>query len=66
MITVNNRDKIDFRENYTISDLFKDMKFDYSLITVYVDGKYVPDEDYPTFILHDGASVQAIHIMHGG
>jgi hypothetical protein len=36
------------------------------LITVTVNGRYVPPEEYETALIPDAADVRAIHIAHGG
>jgi thiamine biosynthesis protein ThiS len=66
MIIVNQRDKIEWKEGMTISDLFKIMGFDYALITVMVNGKYIPEEDYAFTKINDGDDVRAYHLAHGG
>jgi thiamine biosynthesis protein ThiS len=66
MITVNNRDKVDWRKGMTVQDLLDEMAYDYVLITVTVDGTLVADEDYDSRILDDGSSVGVFHLAHGG
>ncbi|MCK4957429.1 MAG: sulfur carrier protein ThiS [Candidatus Cloacimonetes bacterium] len=66
MITVNQRDKIEWKENFSVSDLFMEMGYDYSLITVTINDKYIPEEDYSSTIIPDNADVRAYHLAHGG
>jgi sulfur carrier protein ThiS len=66
MITINQRDKIEWRANLTVSDLFEIMGYDYALITVLINGKYVAEEDYDNTIIPDEADIRAYHLAHGG
>jgi thiamine biosynthesis protein ThiS len=66
MITINNRDKLDWREGMTVRDLLEKMGYSYTLITVTVDDRLVPEEDYDHFTIHDGADVGVFHLAHGG
>jgi sulfur carrier protein ThiS len=42
------------------------MKYTYAVITVSVDGKFVPQDDYDSFVVEDGCDIMAIHISQGG
>lgn len=66
MITVNNRDKVEWRKGMTVQDLLDVMGYDYVLITVTVDGELVPEEAYATRRLEDGSEVGVFHLAHGG
>ncbi len=66
MVIVNQRDKIEWKEGMTVTDLFKIMGFDYALITVMINGKYIPEEDYDFTEIKDGDDVRAYHLAHGG
>lgn len=66
MITVNNRDKVEWREGMTVQDLMDEMGYDYSLITITVNGTLVPESDYNTHLLEDDSRVVAFHLAHGG
>jgi thiamine biosynthesis protein ThiS len=66
MITINNRDKIDWHEGLTISDAFSVMGYDYALITVTVNDEFIPEEEYETRVIPDEANVLMIHLAHGG
>ena len=65
MIRVNDNE-VDWREGMTVADALAAMGYDYSLITVSVDGKLVPPDDHDTYPVPDGADIRAIHILHGG
>jgi thiamine biosynthesis protein ThiS len=66
MLTINNRDRIDWKEKMTVHDVLNIMGYDYALITVTVNGKLVPEEDYETLTIPDNAQVLLIHLAHGG
>ena len=66
MITVNNRDKLNWEQGLTIRDVLLKMNYDYSLISVYLNEEYVPSEEYDTKKIPDDSSVQIIHLAHGG
>ncbi len=66
MLTINNRDKLDWREGMTVQDVLDAMGFTYPLITVTVDGDLVPKEDYASHPVPDGAELSIFHLAHGG
>jgi thiamine biosynthesis protein ThiS len=66
MITVNNRDRIEWREGMTVQDILDEMSYDYVLITVTVDGILVPEDEYDSRVLPDGSGVGVFHLAHGG
>lgn len=66
MITINNRDKLEWKEGMTVRDLLDEMGYSYTLITVTVDDHLVPEEEYDSFIIDDGTSVGVFHLAHGG
>lgn len=66
MITINNRDKLEWKEGMTVRDLLEEMGYSYTLITVTVDDHLVPEEEYDSFVIEDGASVGVFHLAHGG
>jgi len=66
MITINNRDKIDWFEGITVRDVFEKMGFDYSLISVHIEDEYIPEEEYATRKISDDSSLYIIHLAHGG
>jgi sulfur carrier protein len=65
MIKVNGKN-VDWHEGMTVSDALDAMGFTFYLITVTIDGDHVPQDDYATRTIPDGADVKAIHIHHGG
>lgn len=66
MITINNRDKLEWREGMTVQALLDEMGYSYTLITVTVNDLLVPEEDYDHFTIEDGAEVGVFHLAHGG
>lgn len=66
MITVNNRDKLDWRDGMTVQDVLNAMNYDYALIVVSVNGARVEKDAFKTHPVPDGAEVQVIHLAHGG
>jgi thiamine biosynthesis protein ThiS len=65
MIKVNDKE-IAWQKDMTVSDVFEIMNYDYALIAVSVDGKFVSPKEYESYKINDGASIKAIHICHGG
>lgn len=66
MITVNDRDRVEWRKGMTVQDLLGEMGYTYVLITVTVDGALVPEDEYTTRAVPDGARVVVFHLAHGG
>jgi thiamine biosynthesis protein ThiS len=66
MVTVNNRDKVDWQEGMTVKDLLNKMHYSYKLITVTVNGELVPHEDYAEHLVPEEAEVTVFHLAHGG
>jgi thiamine biosynthesis protein ThiS len=66
MITVNDRDTVEWREGLSVQDLLDEMGYSYVLITVTVDGVLVPEDEYTTHPVPDGARVGVFHLAHGG
>ena len=66
MIIINNRDKLDWNQGMTVQDVLDKMKYSFSYITVTVNEKLVPEEDYNLFIINDNDKVGMFHLAHGG
>ncbi len=66
MITVNNRDRLSWQSGMTVKDVLKKMNYDYSLISVYINDEYIAQEEYNSYKIPDNASIQIIHLAHGG
>ncbi|MBN2071907.1 MAG: sulfur carrier protein ThiS [Candidatus Krumholzibacteriota bacterium] len=66
MITVNQRDRVKWRPGMTVQDILDEMGYDYALITVTVNDRLIPEDDYETHLIEDGESVTVFHLAHGG
>ena len=66
MILVNNRDKIEWQEDLTVSALLERLRYTFAHIIVKIDDQIVPRDDYPTRLIPDGARVWVIHLIAGG
>jgi thiamine biosynthesis protein ThiS len=66
MLTINNRDKIEWSEGMTVRDVLDAMGYTYVLITVTVNGTLVAKVDYDTHPVPDKAQVTVFHLAHGG
>lgn len=65
MIKLNNRD-YEWQEGLTVEELLKRKNYTYARIVVSVNAEVVAEEDYTSMIIHDGDTVEAIHLMAGG
>jgi thiamine biosynthesis protein ThiS len=66
MITVNNRDRLEWHEGMTVQSLLDEMGYSYALITVTVNGTLVSEDEYENFVVEDGSDVIVFHLAHGG
>jgi thiamine biosynthesis protein ThiS len=66
MLTINNRDRIDWRAGMTVRDILDAMRYEYALITVTVNEELVPEEEYSRRAVPDEAEVTVFHLAHGG
>ena len=66
MILVNDRDKIEWQEDLTVSALLERLRYTFAHIIVKIDDQVVPRDDYPTCLIPDGAHVWVIHLIAGG
>ncbi len=66
MLTINDRDRLDWREGMTVQEMLDRMGYSYALITVTVNGELVSEEDYATRKLPDEARIIVFHLAHGG
>jgi thiamine biosynthesis protein ThiS len=66
MVTINERDRIDWHEGLTVRDVLEVMGYSYALITVTVDGTLVPHEDWASYRVPDEARISVFHLAHGG
>jgi thiamine biosynthesis protein ThiS len=66
MLTINNRDRLEWREGMTVQELLRTLGYTYVLITVTVNGVLVAEDDYASHLLPDHAEVTVFHLAHGG
>jgi len=66
MIRVNDRDRLEWHDGMTVQDLLDAMGYDYALLSVTVNGDFVPKEDYGDREIPDEAEVNVFHLAHGG
>ncbi len=66
MLTINQRDRIEWREGMTVRDVLEAMGYSYTLITVTVNGQLVETEEYARFPVPDEAEITVFHLAHGG
>ena len=66
MLTVNDRDRLDWREGMTVQEALDVLGYEFAMMIVTVDGELVPEEDYAGWTLTDGADLKVIHLAHGG
>jgi sulfur carrier protein len=66
MITVNGRDRIDWRPGMTIKDVLRAMGWDFPLIVATINGERLDPDTFDEHEVPDEADVRLIHIAHGG
>jgi len=66
MITVNRRDSVEWNEHMTVQGLLDRMEYDFTLLTVTVNGKLIHPDDFEEFEIPDESDVRVIHLHHGG
>jgi len=66
MVTVNRRDSVEWSEHMSVRDLLNRMDYDFTLLTVTVNGTVVHPDDFEDFEIPDESDVRVIHLHHGG
>jgi thiamine biosynthesis protein ThiS len=66
MIRVNNRDRVEWEEGLTVSDLLQRFRYTFVHIIVKVNGEVISREEYATCAIPDGADVWVVHLIAGG
>ena len=66
MISVNNKERVEWRQGLTIQRLLDQTGRTEGLFTVVVDGQMVPRAEYSNRTLEDGAEVNIFRVSHGG
>ncbi|MCK4835679.1 MAG: sulfur carrier protein ThiS [Candidatus Aminicenantes bacterium] len=65
-ITLNNRKTSFESESLAVTELFTLMKYTFPMIVVKINGLVIKKDRYGTTIIHDGDTVEAIHLISGG
>jgi thiamine biosynthesis protein ThiS len=66
MLTINNRDKLDWHAGMTVQDVLDAMGYTYVLMTVTVNGTLIPRDDWAACQVPDDAEIGVFHLAHGG
>ncbi len=66
MLTINNKEKIEWVKGMTVNDVLKKMGYNYNLITVHVNDKFIPEDEYDTYEVDDESNIYVFHLAHGG
>lgn len=65
MITVNG-DPLDWQPEMTVQDVLDAKSYTFRMIGVWVNDEPIPKGEFGSFVIPDGAVVQAIHMVSGG
>lgn len=65
MIKVNKED-MEHVEGMTVQDILDKKRYTFRMITVIVNGKIIPKDQYSSFKINDGDNIEVLHIMSGG
>lgn len=57
---------VEWRENLTVTELLKIMKYTFPMVIVKVDGEIVKKDQYGSFLVPENSDVKVIHLMSGG
>ena len=66
MIHVNDKFKVEWEEGMTVARLLERLSFSFPLIIVSIDGALVPQDEYATRQVPEGAEVKVLHMTAGG
>jgi len=66
MIHVNEKFKVEWEEGMTVARLLERLRFSFPLIIVSIDGTLVPQDEYATRQVPEGAEVKVLHMTAGG
>jgi sulfur carrier protein len=66
MIIVNNRDQVEWTQGMTVQNILDKLGWEYALITVTVNEKVIPSEDFEAYEVPDNSDVNVFHLAHGG
>lgn len=66
MITVNQRERIEWTPDMTVRDVLERMNYTYPEVVIRVNGEVVMNEEYDSYTIPDEADVRIIHLIAGG
>ena len=66
MISVNDSLTIEWNHEMTVRDVLNACSYDFVLMTVIVNDHFIPEDEYDSYKVPDGADFKAIHLHHGG
>jgi len=66
MVHVNDLHDLPWREGMTVRDVLDALRYDYALMTVFVNGSLVEPEEYASTCVPDEAALTVFHLAHGG
>ena len=64
-VTINGN-VVEWHEGMTVTKAMEIMNYSYKLIVVYINDDYVPQDEWNTTLIPEGADVKIVHIMSGG
>lgn len=65
MLTVND-EPLEYEDGMTVSDILKRRNYIFRMLAVWIDGEFVPRDQYGETKVSDGADVKVIHMIAGG
>ncbi len=66
MITLNKRERLEWRAGLTIKELLEEKTFTYPHIIVSINGTVIRHDAYAETLIPDEADVRVIHLIAGG
>ncbi len=65
MLTVN-EEPLEYEDGMTVSDILDRKNYIFRMLAVWIDGEFVPRDQYRATKVPDGADVKVIHMIAGG
>ncbi len=65
-IVLNNRNEEFAGDQYTVSEIFKEMSFTFPRVIVKLNGRLIKKPQYPETIVTNGDNLEVIHLISGG
>ncbi|MEW5982562.1 MAG: sulfur carrier protein ThiS [Acidobacteriota bacterium] len=65
MLTVND-EPLEYEDGMTVSDVLARKNYIFRMLAVWIDGVFVPRDEYDTTKVADGADIKVIHMIAGG